>query len=70
MHQVRLKKKYAGSKTRGKYKSSTNDSVRRRVRRDPSIAERQERAAQRASQPKMVRVLLPSGKTRMIREDS
>jgi len=68
MKQMKLKHKYTMQRTHGKYKSSTNDSVRRRVRRGPGLTDRQ-KAEQRASQPRMVRVLLPTGKTRMVREE-
>lgn len=68
MIQMKSKRKYTMSKTVGKHKPSKNDSTRRRQRHAPVSDKR--KLEIRASQPRMVRVLLPSGKVRMVREES
>jgi hypothetical protein len=67
MFQMKSKRKYTMDKTVGKHKPSKNDSTRRR--RHVPVSDRRKLEI-KASQPKMVRVLLPSGKARMIREES
>jgi hypothetical protein len=66
MHEMKSKSKYTQSKTRGKYKSSSNDSTRRRAGRHKVSDKRKLEIL--ASQPKVTLVLLPSGKRRFVRE--
>jgi hypothetical protein len=61
-----LKAKYTQSKTRGKYKSSSNDSGSRGKNRRK--VNDKERAEIHARQPSVTLVLLPSGKRRFVRE--
>jgi hypothetical protein len=60
---MQSKSKYTEPKTRGKYKPSHNDSQRRRQKHKASDRRKLEI---QATQPRRVRVLLPSGKTRMV----
>lgn len=66
MIQIPVKKKYQVTVPGSRYKSTSNDSVRRRTRR--KVSDKLKLEIQ-ASQPRMVLVLLPSGKKRMRRED-
>lgn len=67
MEQLKSKYKYRQPKSSGKYKSSTNDSTRRRAnKRKVSDKLKLEILA---SQPRVTLVLLPSGKRRFVRED-
>jgi hypothetical protein len=61
-----VKAKYLRPKTGGRYRSSSNDSgTKGKTRRKASDAER---AAMRATQPRVTLVLLPSGKRRFVHE--
>jgi hypothetical protein len=66
MYQLKSKRKHTMPKTVGKHKATSGDSTRRR----PNKRKLSDRAKleQQARQPRRVRVLLPSGKTRMITE--
>lgn len=66
MAQQWIKKKYTQPKTRGKYKSSSNDSGKRAVHRR-KVTDR-ERAEIRARQPAVTLVLGPTGKRTFVRE--
>jgi len=57
-----LKKKYSTPKTAGRYRSSHNDSSKSQRRKLGDVA----RAAQQATQPTKVLVVLSSGKKRMV----
>jgi len=61
-----IKSKYTQPKTRGKYKSSSNDSGTR-GKNKRKVGDR-ERAEIQARQPSVTLVLTPSGKRRFVRE--
>lgn len=62
-----IKSKYTQPKTRGKYKSSSNDSGARGKNR--SKVNDRERAVIQARQPIVTLLLLPSGKRRFVRQE-
>lgn len=63
--QTWIKKKYTAAKTRGKYKSSNNDSAKRRANRRKATD--RERTEIQARQPDVAMVLGPTGKRTFVR---
>lgn len=62
-----VKRKYVTTKTVGRYRSNHNDG-KRRVASRRKLSDR-ERAAVRATQPRVVLVIGPTGKRRFVRAE-